>query len=246
MITVFSVGMILLIMLMASVGFGKLIAKEKSVSFQIIVGFCTVLGLIEISDLVLMCFSLNKLPMYACYVLTLGAGCLCCFMKKTEFSMKWTVGLLGYLVFMILMMCTRTIGEPNFDSVFYLSYVNEWADSLLITPMAYETGSLMKFSSLLYDYQAYYHLNSFFLWVIQSLHTVFLGSRILVSQIYVWSMNIWFYVLLFCFNKALIEMIGLKNHWLKAVVTVFVLGVIGNFYWNNSLAFFRVDFFRCF
>ena len=67
------------------------------------------------------------------------------------------------MIIMIVIMSTRTLGEPSFDSVFYLSYVVEGAESFDLVSLAYESGEVLDSVYTLYDFQAFYHLNSFFL-----------------------------------------------------------------------------------
>ncbi|MBQ7889471.1 MAG: hypothetical protein IJ356_06900 [Erysipelotrichaceae bacterium] len=238
MITILSVILIVASFSVASIGYGTRLCKKSSFSLQFLCGFATVLGIIEIIDLLLFSIVSSKLPMYIGYTIVFGIGFYLAMKTSKKINLKKCLWLALYLFAMLIIMANRTIGEPNFDSVFYLSYVGEWANSLNFESMVYETGALTQKVQVLYDFQAFYHVHAFFLWLIQSANMMVYGLKTTVVQIYVWSSMIQFSILLFFFSDAAACCIEEKNKWMKAAVYIFVLGIVGNFYWNNALGFF--------
>lgn len=238
MISILYIVVCVLILLLSCLGYGKMINSKMNVFSQILFGFTAVLSLSEIIDLFLVVFYCPTGIIFLLYAIVLVVGIVFNFLRKTEMNLKQSLFLVIYLVLMIFVCSNRTLGEPSFDSAFYLSHVIEGTNSLTLGGLSYESGKVLSGISAMYDLQSYYHLNSFLLFVIQHVNQVLFGTTMITSHIFVWSMTILFYIFLFCFTEMILDHLKSESSLLKLALRIFLLGCIGNFYWNNSLAFF--------
>lgn len=239
MISIILIGLIVSILVFSSLGMGRLIIKGADWRKQILFGGLSILALSELVDLILVPFQVPTSLCFALYAFIFIVGLAGLFSRgKSKISFKQCLFLLVYLAVMAYVHSTKAIGEPTFDSAFYLSHVIEGSSAPVFGSVYYETGLYTGTLSSMYDFQSFYHVYSFFLmaakWIYKAFH---LGAPV-VTHLYIWSSTLYFYVLLYCFTETVGQTLEIKHSWILLCVKIFLLGIIGNFYWNNSLAFY--------
>lgn len=238
MTSIVSIILSVVLLLIISIGFGKAFNKQ-GFAMQILFGFACLLCLLFIVDIFLVSFHSSKKLIFILYFIICLVGFVLFIRNCHNIKIpdKWVLLMMILFVgIMVVIFMNRTLGLQGFDSMHYMSVVNEGVISDKFGFINYETGALTNSVSITDDYESFYHLNSFILWGWTCIYQLLNLSQIFTVQIYIWTMSIMFFILLFCFYVEVTERFQLTN-FQKVAAGIFVLLFIAGHYWNNALSF---------
>ncbi len=238
MTSVISIVFTVVLLLTISIGYG-LAFNRQTLSGQILFGFSFLLCFLFAVDAIFITVCAPKKLIFLMYSVICLFGVIQ-FLKrfdeiKIENKKLWII-MIPFCIVMVLIFMNRTMALETFDSMHYLSVVNEGIGTEYFGFIDYETGAITDFISITDDYESFYHLNSFILWGLAHVYEFLNSSQVFTIQIYVWSMSFLFFVLLFCFFVDLTNRFQFSSKH-KLISGIFILLFVAGHYWNNSLTF---------
>jgi len=144
------------------------------------------------------------------------------------------------VVFAILVYITynRALAEQSFDTIHYMSYIIEAANSDFLTQ--YSVGGLVRESiSSLNDFSSYFYFLGFIHNVSERVITFFSSDIQLLSMpITLWYSTILYFVISLSLTFATFTQLKIKSLFHKIVILLLIHLFIGAFYYNTVFAFY--------
>lgn len=209
------------------------------------VGFFGLIGITNFFAYIIVFFHLPTYLLFILYFLMIFVSVAYVF-KKRVFYFKFeyfknplVFFLIVYVFIMILISSRQTIAEQSFDTIIYLSTVLEGAFANTFTSFDVDSGVARNYIFPIDDYQSYYYFGSFVILLIEKI-IKFISKDVFVisTSVFMWSFSILFYVINFLMTVTFIRYLKIKSKLINLSLGIFVLFFIGNFYYNNTYAFY--------
>lgn len=241
--------LLFLITISGSVLLGRIIIRlfklNLPVSLYFPIGLFTVLGIGNILVYPIIYFQLAKWWLYLFYIVLLCLPFITLFRFKSiqrKYLLYFSL-LIFYVLLMAYFSSRNALGEISFDTVHYLSLVQENSIESFFNLSYVDNGNIKNFINPIDDYQSYYYFASMFVWLVETLLQK-IGSTILplTTGVYIWIFSCLLYALNFSLVYSVLDYLKLKSRLLTLGIGIFVLLFIGNIYYYNNFAFYGNSF----
>lgn len=240
-------GFVLLIVILASLGYGKLLKSffpNLAKDYALPLGFAMLLALVQIFYYPAMLVNLNSSYEHICTLLILFVGIIILIYKY-----KLTFNILDYrhyLLFLALIVFVYVYYHSNLqlafsDSQMYLNYMSQNVNIKHLNLFHLWTGQTGKEWDSIYLFQGYYHFGSFITWFTNYLLELFKQKELAYITIQTWGLGLLYSLVSSC---ALLNFVSYlvkekKKYILLAILALFYFNF---YYWRVALAFYGNTF----
>jgi hypothetical protein len=233
------------VLVIASTLFGSqiihLFKLNLSKHLNLILGFIAILSVTYLLSIVWVLLRLSTFSYYIVLSLVFSLSLLTSLIniKKYQFSSLKFYSL-GLIIVLGLMALTfrYSFGIRSFDGATYLSSILDNINAPFFNAYSPYDGIIVSRINVENDYQSYYHLNSYFLWMFTQIQ-LFLKIQFYpsLSSVYLVSMTAFYFTFLYHLVLGTITSFQLKSKIIIGFIFIYLFLYFTSTYFNSSLTF---------
>lgn len=210
-------------------------------NLNLVLGFIVILALIYILSMIWVLLRLSTFYFYIVLSILISLCIITSILniKKYTFS-NYKFYVLGLIILIMLMILTfrYSYGIRSFDGAVYLSSILDNINAPFLNAYNPYDGQLVTQINVENDYQSFYYLNSYFLWMFTQIQ-LFLKQDFYpsLSSVYLVSMTAFYFTFLYHLVLGTIQSLRIKSKTIILFILIYVFGYFTSAYFNSSLAF---------
>ena len=232
---------ILFILLISFWGYGSSLKKDYPFLYQIFIGYTCYLGFYQLIGSLLVYFNTGRLSTIILNLLILIIGVLL-FLKNIRPFKFINTNKIIYLALFIGFICflfyNTTIGVETFDTLHYLSIINERQTNDILGYTYYDSGIPFSKLQIHYDFTMYYTFWGNILNIITIINSILFNHTSINIHFFLWGSVIVYSILTYSFFDNFIQNFKITNKQLILILVSFVLFFYPTNYFVSAFSFY--------